>query len=164
MEDKDIQTLNSYKLAEIRNKQIGFIFQNFALFSEYTALENVEIPLYYRNNLDKGSRLKGKEIRERALKYLEKLQMLEHKDKKPSQLSGGQQQRAAIARALVTEPNIILADEPTGALDQKTGTEIMNILEEITKEEKTVVIFTHDEKVARRCKRHIYIEDGRLLG
>jgi putative ABC transport system ATP-binding protein len=153
--DKDISDYDSKSLARIRNEEIGFVFQSFNLLEEYNLVENTILPLLYRKGSKRGSKLKGEEM-------LSKVELLEHKKKRPSQLSGGQQQRVAIARALVGQPSLILADEPTGALDQNTGKEIMKLLVEINNSGKTVIIVTHDEKVAAQCKRIIYLEDGQV--
>lgn len=151
-----VSKLNSQQLAKIRNKKIGFIFQSFALINEYSVLENIQIPLKYRKVPLKESKIK-------ALEYLKKVNLEECKKKKPSQLSGGQQQRVAIARALVGNPDIILADEPTGALDQKNGEEIINLLLDINSQGKTVIIITHDINIASYCKRNIVIKDGKIV-
>lgn len=153
LHNEDTSTFNANKLAKFRNEHIGFVFQSFNLLNEYNLVENVYLPLTYR----KGIRLSRKKMAE---EMLEKVGLLSHKKKNPNQLSGGQQQRVAIARALVGNPSIILADEPTGALDQNTGREIINLLKEINESGKTVIIITHDDKVAAQCKRIVYIEDG----
>lgn len=154
--DAIVTNLKSTDLAKIRNKYIGFVFQYFALIKEYSVLENVQLPL----NLRKVSKEEKKKI---SLKFLEKLKIKDQYKKKPSQLSGGQQQRVAIARALVADCPIILADEPTGALDKKTSKEIINILKDINKDGKTVIIVTHNEEVANNCMRKIIIEDGKIV-
>lgn len=164
LNEKLIDKLNGDKLAETRNKSLGFIFQQFALIDEYTVEENVELPLIYRNlHCSLKDKLSRKEIRKRVFEKLEALGIKEQFYKIPSQLSGGQQQRVAIARALIAEPDIIIADEPTGALDQKTGQDVMKLLVNINKEGKTVIIVTHDEKVAAYCKRRIDIVDGKIV-
>jgi putative ABC transport system ATP-binding protein len=150
-----VQKLSKKELALVRNQKIGFVFQNFALLSEYTALENVMMPLSYR-------RAGTRKDREKALQALTAVGMKAHVDKQPSQLSGGQQQRVAIARALVGDTPILLADEPTGALDQKTGEEIMELLQSIHAQGKTVIIVTHDPKVAKLCQRVILMQDGTI--
>ena len=149
-----VQSLNKKELARIRNKNIGFVFQYFALIKEYTVLENVELPLTYGN-------MSKKKIKEKALMYLERTGIKGLAKKTPPKLSGGQQQRVAIARALVNEPSIILADEPTGALDQKTGKEILSLLKELNKLGQTIIIVTHDPNIAAICDRTIFIEDGK---
>jgi len=157
-----INKLNSKQLAKIRNESFGFILQNFSLLSEYTILENVEFPLIYRNKLEKN-KLSKKEIREKAFKALEDVGLAAHIKKTPSKLSGGQQQRVAVARALIGECPILLADEPTGALDQKTGQELLKIFKDLNKQGKTVIIITHDEKVAKQCDRVLKIIDGEII-
>lgn len=158
-----VKTLNKEELAQIRNQKIGFIFQQFALISDYTTLENVEMPLYYGNLFNtRQNKLSHKSIKKKAMIGLSSLNMSEHAKKYPSQLSGGQQQRIAIARALINNPDIIIADEPTGSLDQKNGIEVMNILKEINDKGKMVIIVTHDENIASYCKRKITITDGSI--
>ena len=160
--NKEVDSMGNHELATIRNKNIGFIFQQFVLIDEYTVYENVELPLIYRN-LHSKDKISKKEIKERVLKKLEELGILQQRNKYPEQLSGGQQQRVAIARALALEPEIIIADEPTGALDQKTGQDVMSILSNINNSGKTVIIVTHDDKVAAYCKRKIHIVDGKIV-
>lgn len=155
--EKDVNELMKDKPHILRNKFFGFIFQYFALLKQYTVLENVMLPLTYR-------KCTNKERIDKAKFYLDKVGLLEHKDKKINKLSGGQQQRVAIARALVTETDIILADEPTGNLDQVTGQTIMDLLLEINKQGKTVVIVTHDYDIAKQCSRIITITDGKISG
>lgn len=142
---------NEKEFARCRNYHIGFVLQYFGLINSYTVYENVELPLIYAKN---------KNRKEQILKILESLNILEKKDKLPSELSGGQNQRVAIARALVNNPKIILADEPTGALDKNTSQQVMDILIQLNKEGKTVVIVTHDENISKQCERVIRIEDG----
>lgn len=149
----NINECNSRTLAKIRNENFGFIFQSFNLIDEFNLIENISLPLTYKKGF-KGS------FKKKSMELLNRVGLIEHKGKRPNQLSGGQQQRVAIARALVGQPSIILADEPTGALDQKTGKEIMKMLLEINKNGKTVIIITHDLNIARQCKRVIYIQDG----
>lgn len=151
------EKINDYtakQLSRVRNQTISFVFQQFALLNEYSVYDNIELPLFCR-------KLSRKERRERIDYYMKRLGIEGLGKKKPTQISGGQQQRAAIARALVTEADIILADEPTGALDQKTGAELMGLLQEINEEGKTILLVTHDEKVADCAKRRLYIEDGK---
>ncbi len=152
---QNISKASDNLLAEIRNRKIGFIFQNFNLLSKFNALENVEVPLHYRG-------LKAQECRKRALIYLAKVGLSGREDHKPNQLSGGQQQRVAIARALVGEPELLLADEPTGALDSITGQEIMGILRDLHSQGHSVVLITHDQKVAEQADRLLKIQDGRV--
>lgn len=163
LKDINVEDNNADILSKIRNQNIGFIFQQFALIDDYTIMENVELPLLYRNMHNKEGRLSKKEIKIKVLEVLASLGIKEHYYKYPSQLSGGQQQRAAIARAIICEPDIIIADEPTGALDQKNGIEVMNLLIDINKKGKTVIVVTHDEKIAAFCKRRIDILDGKII-
>lgn len=156
LDGKNIISLREDELSAIRNKTIGFIFQDFNLLSKLSALENVELPLIYQ----------GKTKKERtdiALECLKKVGLQDKIKNRPNQLSGGQQQRVAIARAIATNPRIILADEPTGALDSKTSKEILEILEGLNKEGKTIVVITHDMDIARRAKRVIKIKDGEIF-
>ncbi|ERK28967.1 ABC transporter ATP-binding protein [Clostridium intestinale] len=155
LKDKPLSDIRKNKVHKTRNLMIGFVFQYFALLKDYTALENVVLPLNYR-------KLKQKDREAKAKTYLEKVGLKEHMNKTPDELSGGQQQRVAIARALVGEPELILADEPTGNLDRKTGEEIINLLLEINKEGKTIVIVTHDIEIAKKCNRILEIVDGKL--
>ena len=140
-------------LSRYRNQKIGFVVQNFALIDDYTVFKNLSIPLEY-SNVPRKSR------KERINNMLKKISLLDKKDKLPKELSGGQNQRIAIARAVINNPDIILADEPTGALDRETGLEIMKLFKELNDEGKTIVIITHDNRIAKLCKRIIYIEDG----
>lgn len=151
---ENIAAFSSRKLHEFRKRNISFVFQNFALMNQYTVYENVEMPLRAR-------RKKNRKVQ--IMEQLEKMGIAHLKDKTPLQLSGGQQQRCAIARALVADTPIVLADEPTGALDQHTGNEIMNCFEEINSTGKTVILITHDLAIANRCKRIIQIEDGVIV-
>ena len=152
---QDIGSLTDRQLAKVRNSDIGFVFQQFQLLNRMTALDNVVLPLIY-------AKVPSKERRARATVLLNKVGLGDKMMNKPKQLSGGQQQRVAIARAMVTDPAIILADEPTGALDQKTGAQIMDLFEQLNKEGKTIIMITHDPKIARRAKRIVHILDGRL--
>lgn len=152
---QSISKASDYQLAEMRNQKIGFIFQNFNLLPRLNALENVEVPLHYRG-------IRPAECSKRALIYLDKVGLLGREHHKPSELSGGQQQRVAIARALVGEAELLLADEPTGALDTKTGKEIMDILKELHAQGHTIVLITHDPKIAEQAGRTVVIEDGRI--
>lgn len=147
--------LDEIELSHIRNKEIGFIFQQFQLLPRFTALENVELPLIYAKMPEKQRKIKSKEM-------LEKVKLAEKLKSRPNQLSGGQQQRVAIARALVTNPTILLADEPTGALDQNTGHQIMELFKELHKEGKTIVMITHDINIAKNASRIVSILDGNL--
>ena len=152
---QDIGSLKDRQLAKVRNSDIGFVFQQFQLLNRMTALDNVVLPLIY-------AKVPSKERRARATVLLNKVGLGDKMMNKPKQLSGGQQQRVARARAMVTDPAIILADEPTGALDQKTGAQIMDLFEQLNKEGKTIIMITHDPKIARRAKRIVHILDGRL--
>lgn len=148
---ENIAALPPHKLHAFRKRNISFVFQNFALMNRYTVYENVEMPLRARRRKNKKAQI---------MEQLEKMGIAHLKDKTPMQLSGGQQQRCAIARALVADTPILLADEPTGALDQHTGNDIMNCFEEINHTGKTVILITHDLAIADRCKRIVRIEDG----
>ena len=149
------EKLTSNELAALRNTTLGFIFQQFRLLPRMNALNNVCLPLMYRN-------MKKKAIQQKGMSILDQVGLLDHYDHKPSELSGGQQQRVAIARALVGEPKIIMADEPTGALDSKTSDRVMDLLRETAKG-VTIVVITHDHEVARQCHRQIKIHDGKII-
>ena len=160
---KNINDFSKKDLARIRNIEVGFVFQNFALIPEYTVAENLELPLLYKKNFcNKKDTLNKQQMRSKIENALEKVLIQDFIDKKPSYLSGGQQQRVAIARALINDPSIILADEPTGALDQKTGQEIMKLLKEINEQGKTIIIVTHDAKIASYCDKTINVIDGTI--
>jgi putative ABC transport system ATP-binding protein len=152
---KDVSKMDDNRLAEIRNKEIGFIFQTFNLLPRQSALENVTLPLVYAG-IGKAARL------EKAKKVLESVQLSDRTDHKPNELSGGQRQRVAVARALVNDPSIILADEPTGNLDSKTSIEMMGLFEEIHKQGNTVIVVTHEEDIARHAHRIIRLKDGEV--
>lgn len=143
------------QLSIIRNNKIGFIFQNFNLLGKLSAIENIQIPLIYKG-------IKNDEAKKRAYRLMEKVGLKGREKHLPNQLSGGQQQRVAIARAISCEPEIILADEPTGALDSKTSLDIMKVLEELNNMGQTIILITHDINVAKRAKRLVKISDGRL--
>lgn len=151
----NINDLDEIELAKARNKEIGFVFQSFHLLPRMTALQNVELPLIY-------SGLPSSERKKRAEAILKRVGLEDKMRNLPNQLSGGQQQRVAIARALVTEPTILLADEPTGALDQKTGAQVMELFEELNKDGRTIIMITHDNKIASHAKRVVKILDGYL--
>jgi putative ABC transport system ATP-binding protein len=150
---ENVGRMNDNQLAEIRNKYIGFVFQNFNLLPRTSALKNVELPLVYAGTKDRSAK---------ASHALETVGLSQRMDHKPSELSGGQQQRVAIARAIVTNPALILADEPTGNLDSRTSEEIMALFQELNAHGKTVVLVTHEEDIARHCKRVIRFKDGRV--
>lgn len=152
----DTTKSNDSKLAEIRNKKIGFIFQNYNLLPKLNVLENVELPMLYLG-------IPNKKVREKAMEALKKVGLETHIKHKPAELSGGQKQRVAIARALVTSPQIILADEPTGALDSKTGKEVLQMLTELNDEGNTIIMITHDKEIAANAKRIITVKDGRII-
>jgi putative ABC transport system ATP-binding protein len=151
----DTSKLKPRELANIRNKKFGFIVQNFALLDDYTVYENIKIPLDYSNTKIKNKKQKIKEI-------LKTLGIEDKLNKYPTELSGGQCQRVSIARALINNPEIILADEPTGALDREMGQQVIDIFKEINKENKTIIIVTHDTNIAAQCDRIITIEDGSI--
>jgi putative ABC transport system ATP-binding protein len=151
----DINDLDEVELAKVRNEEIGFVFQSFQLLPRMTALQNVELPLIY-------SGVSASDRKKRAQNILERVGLGDRMRNLPSQLSGGQQQRVAIARALVTEPTILLADEPTGALDQKTGAQVMTLFEELNRDGRTIIMITHDNSIARHAKRVVKILDGYL--
>jgi len=155
LDGNNVNSLSEYELGVVRNKKVGFIFQQFNLLPKLTAFENVELPLIYQG-LHLGERKK------RAEECLNKVGLGDRMDHKPTELSGGQQQRVAIARALATEPTLILADEPTGNLDTKSGKEIMQMLVDLNKEGKGIVLITHDQWVANQADEQIKIVDGKI--
>lgn len=155
LSDQKVDELDETELAAIRNKEIGFVFQQFQLLPRFSALQNVELPLVYAG-------VSEKERKNRAREMLARVGLAEKLNHRPNQLSGGQQQRVAIARALVTEPTVLLADEPTGALDQKTGHQIMELFQELHEEGKTIIMITHDTDIARNASRIVHILDGKL--
>lgn len=156
LEGQDVAGLSEKKLTQIRNREIGFVFQGFNLIPGLDALENVELPLLYRG-------LPREERRRLAQEALEEVGLSGRVHHKPNQMSGGQQQRVAIARAIAAKPPIILADEPTGNLDSKSGESVMNILNSLNEEGKTVILITHDDKIAKTAGRTIKIQDGRIV-
>jgi putative ABC transport system ATP-binding protein len=155
LNEKVVDDLDESELAQIRNSEIGFIFQQFQLLPRLTALQNVELPLIYAG-------VPEKDRKQKATDMLIRVGLSDKLKNKPNQLSGGQQQRVAIARAMVTEPTILLADEPTGALDQKTGQQIMELFAQLHSEGKTIIMITHDEKIAAHGSREVKILDGEL--
>lgn len=152
---QNVSHLTDDELSDIRNQEIGFIFQGFNLIPSFTAVENVELPLLYRG-------IGKRERHELALKALEKVGLSKRMEHKPSEMSGGQQQRVAIARAIAQAPPVILADEPTGNLDSGSSKEIIQILKELHKEGRTVILITHDNEIAAQARRVIRIKDGRI--
>jgi putative ABC transport system ATP-binding protein len=151
-----IKNLNETKAAKYRNQFLGFVFQSFNLINYKSALENVSLPLYYQG-------IKRKERQEIAMDYLEKVGLKEWSTHLPSELSGGQKQRVAIARALASKPKVLLADEPTGALDSTTSYEVMDLIQKINQEGKTILVVTHEEDIARMCKRIVRLKDGVII-
>lgn len=156
LDGTDILKCKEKELSVIRNKKIGFIFQQFHLLPKLSALENVELPLIYQG-------MPTKKRREKAVKALKEVGLEQRMNHKPNQLSGGQQQRVAIARALVGEPSLILADEPTGNLDSRSGKEIMTLLHNLHEEGNTIVLITHDNNVAMEAPRQVQISDGKII-
>ena len=152
----DVSTMDDDQQAEIRNKMLGFIFQQYNLIPKLSVLENVELPLLYAG-------VPAEERRERAIRSLERVGLADKWKHLPSQLSGGQQQRVSIARALAGSPSVILADEPTGALDSRTGREVLSFLKQLNREGDTVVLITHDNSIAVRADRIIRLQDGRII-
>jgi putative ABC transport system ATP-binding protein len=151
----DVSGLDDDALSAMRNREIGFVFQNFNLLPKLDAVQNVELPLAYAG-------VTATERRERAVRALERVKLADRMFHKPSELSGGQRQRVAIARALVTNPGILLADEPTGALDSKTGIEIMRLFDELHREGNTIILITHEQEIANYAIRNVYIKDGTI--
>ncbi len=154
----DVSGLDRNELADLRNQKLGFVFQGFNLLARTTARENVELPMLYGRR-----RFHAKELHERAMRSLDIVGLTQRADHFPSQLSGGQQQRVAIARALINEPQILLADEPTGNLDSKTSVEIMGVFQKLNEQGITIVMVTHELDIARYCKRNLIMRDGKLV-
>jgi putative ABC transport system ATP-binding protein len=150
---QDVSRMGKNQLAEVRNRKIGFVFQNFNLLPRMSALENVELPLHYAAS---------KHAAVAAKKAMELVSLADRMHHEPNQLSGGQRQRVAIARALVTDPAIVLADEPTGALDSRTGEEILGLFKALNAQGRTIIVVTHDAAVAAHCQREIYLRDGKI--
>ncbi len=155
LQGQEIEALNELELAAIRSREIGFIFQNSQLLPRLTAQKNVELPLIYAG-------VSPRERRRRAREMLEKVGLSDRMEYYPTQLSGGQQQRVAVARALVGNPSILLADEPTGSLDQKTGRQVMALFQELNEEGRTIIMITHDMNIAANARRVVHIIDGIL--
>ena len=151
---EDVSKMGSDALARVRNRRIGFVFQTFNLLPRMDALENVELPLLYAG---------ASNAKKKSLDALTHVGLGSRADHRPNQLSGGQRQRVAIARAIVTDPAIILADEPTGALDTRTGEEILALFKELNNQGRTIIVVTHDLKVAQHCQREIYLRDGKVV-
>lgn len=155
-EDREISSMTDDELASIRNVKIGFVFQTFNLLARFSALKNVEVPLVYGGV---PARLR----KERAMPLLQQVGLSDRMDHKPTELSGGQQQRVAIARALVNNPTLLLADEPTGNLDSRSGEDILKILTGLNEQGVTIIIVTHDQNVAVRCRRIVNVKDGQII-
>ncbi len=151
-----IKDLDETKAANYRNKFLGFVFQSFNLINYKSALENVILPLYYQG-------IKRKEREKIAIEYLDNVGLKNWASHLPSELSGGQKQRVAIARAMVSKPKVLLADEPTGALDSKTSSEVMSLIQEINNSGKTILVVTHEEDIAKMCKRVVRLKDGVIV-
>ncbi len=156
LDGTDVRELTDKELSRIRNKQIGFIFQQYNLIQSLTVLENVELPLIYQG-------INADDRRDLALEALERVGLSGRVKHKPTEMSGGQQQRAAIARAIATHPPIIMADEPTGALDSHTGAEVLKFLQQLNKEGSTVILITHDNGIAATARRCVRLQDGRIV-
>jgi putative ABC transport system ATP-binding protein len=156
LDDVLIKDLDETKAAKYRNKFLGFVFQSFNLINYKTAIENVSLPLYYQG-------VSRKERQEQALKYLTMVGLADWATHLPSELSGGQKQRVAIARAMASKPKVLLADEPTGALDTKTSYEVMDLIQKINQEGNTILVVTHEEDIAEMCKRVVKLKDGVII-
>jgi len=154
----DVSRLDRDQLADIRNQKLGFVFQGFNLLARTTARENVELPMLYGQH-----RFSSREMHDRAMKCLDLVGLSNRADHFPSQLSGGQQQRVAIARALINNPQMVLADEPTGNLDSKTSVEVMGVFQKLNEQGITIIMVTHELDIARYCKRNLIMRDGRLV-
>ncbi len=158
LDGTDVSGLDRNQLADIRNQKLGFVFQGFNLLARTTARENVELPMLYGR-----TRFSSRELHERAMSCLELVGLGQRAEHLPNQLSGGQQQRVAIARALINEPQVILADEPTGNLDSKTSVEVMGVFQKLNTQGITIIMVTHELDIARYCKRNLIMRDGRLV-
>ncbi len=154
----DVSGLDRNELADLRNAKLGFVFQGFNLLARTTALENVELPMFYGNH-----HVSGHEMEERARRCLDIVGLSDRADHMPSQLSGGQQQRVAIARALINNPEVILADEPTGNLDSKTSIEVMGVFQQLNDQGITIVMVTHELDIAHYCRRNLIMRDGKVV-
>jgi putative ABC transport system ATP-binding protein len=157
LRDKEVAGLDRNELAQIRNQRVGFVFQNFNLLPQITAFENVELPLMFGG-------IARKERKERVHALLEKVGLADRMEHRPTELSGGQMQRVAVARALAMNPDIVLADEPTGNLDTTSGGDVMSLFEELWKQGRTMIVITHDAALARRAGRIVEIRDGAIVG
>ena len=153
----EVSTLRDGKLAKLRNEKIGFVMQDFSLLEQKTVLMNVMLPLYFNNKYNFSN------MKKIAMEMLQRVGIAEQANKKANQLSGGQKQRVAIARAIVNDPSFILADEPTGALDTKTSSEIMELFKNLNEDGKTIIIITHDMGIAQACQRKIELSDGKII-
>lgn len=154
--EKEITGHSVNQLAEFRNRSIGFVLQHFALIQEYTVFQNIALPLRFRKE-------RQKQMDTKIMSLLKRLELADKRDAYPPQLSGGQSQRAAIARAIIGNPELLLLDEPTGALDERTGRQIMNIFHELNKQGMTIVMVTHDRELAASCTKHIVMRDGKIV-
>lgn len=157
LDGEDVSSLSRDRLADVRNDKLGFVFQNFNLLARTSALENVELPLLYSSE-----RLSNAELREKAQRVLESVGLQGRGDHHPSQLSGGQQQRVAIARALINDPEVLLADEPTGNLDSRTSVEVMGIFQSLNEKGITIIMVTHEPDIAAYARRNVVMRDGRV--
>ncbi|TDJ57695.1 MAG: ABC transporter ATP-binding protein [Planctomycetota bacterium] len=153
LDGRDVSTMDDDELSRVRREKIGFVFQAFNLISELNSIENVEVPLFYQG-------VPRAERRQRAMRCVEKVGLADRASHRPKELSGGEQQRVAIARALVNNPAVIMADEPTGNLDSKTGAAILDLLTELHEQGMTIIVVTHDDRIADRCERVIRLADG----
>ena len=156
LRNQNVSRLNDDALAQIRNKEIGFVFQTFNLLPRYKAIDNVALPLIY-SGISKDERT------ERAIKVLDQVGLTDRMDHKPNELSGGQRQRVAVARALINNPSLILADEPTGNLDSRTSSEIMDLFDDLNSKGNTIVIVTHEDDIAERARRTVRLKDGEIM-
>jgi putative ABC transport system ATP-binding protein len=158
LDGEDVSSLDGDQLADVRNRKLGFVFQNFNLLARTSALENVELPLLYGH-----VRLSNAQLREKAERVLEAVGLQGRGEHHPSQLSGGQQQRVAVARALINDPEVLLADEPTGNLDSRTSVEVMGIFQDLNKKGITIIMVTHEPDIASYARRNVVMRDGRIV-